>query len=105
LIRRAAEGVAVGSALFVGDISNAFDLCDSHRRKEERVGRRGLPAVPGRMDTGSRRVDAASQRLQERDGLRSRAGRRSRLVHSGRLTLDLRDARDRNKAVALSLPL
>jgi hypothetical protein len=36
LIRRAAEGVAVGSAVFVGDISNVFDLCDSYRRKEQR---------------------------------------------------------------------
>jgi hypothetical protein len=37
------------------------------------------------MDTGSQRVAAASSRMQERDGLRSRAGGRSLLVPSGRL--------------------
>jgi hypothetical protein len=30
------RGVAVASAVLVGDISNALDLCDSHRRLRER---------------------------------------------------------------------
>ncbi len=37
---------------------------------------------PSRMDRGSQRVATALSRMQERDGLRSRAGGRSRLVPS-----------------------
>ena len=52
-------------------------------------------AIHGRS---SQPVAAAFARMQERQGLRSRAARRLHLVHSGRLTRDLGDARNQAKA-------
>jgi hypothetical protein len=58
LIRRAAEGVAVGSAVFVGDISNAFDLCDSHRRKGQ-LGLRSMWSLSARDAASLRKISGA----------------------------------------------
>jgi hypothetical protein len=64
LIRRAAAGLAVGSAVFIGDISNAFDLCDSQHGYEQ----------------SARRY--CFSRMQERRSLRARATRLLDLVEA-----------------------
>jgi hypothetical protein len=50
-------------------------------------------AAPSRMDRGSQRVATALSRMQERDGLRSRAGGRLQLVQAERLARRSADAR------------
>jgi hypothetical protein len=52
----------------------------------------GHPPI-GCIDRGSQRVATASSRMQERNGLRSRAGGRSQLVRSERASTRVRDAR------------
>jgi hypothetical protein len=64
------------------------------------VGSAGPVARLSCMDTSSRRVAAASSRMQERDVLRSRDARRLDLVPSGRLAGVGGDARIPAKAVA-----